>query len=190
MDEAVAARRRRLVLVTVILGTFLGRLDQRVITLALPDIINDFGITVSAAGWIATAYILASAVFVPIWGKLGDTVGRKKNLPPWFHYFYRRFGTGRVCMELKRYDRLSSHSGYCGIRRLPNRHGHSRLHFSAGQTTGASSWHLVVCFCRSSRVRPTHWRPAYRQFWLAVSITYQPTSRTLYGYSLRRRIGL
>ena len=66
------------VLVTVIIGTFLGRLDQTIVNLALPSIIDDFGITVSAAGWIGTAYILANAVFVPIWGKLGDTIGRKK----------------------------------------------------------------------------------------------------------------
>ncbi|MEY4722620.1 MAG: hypothetical protein RLZZ324_133 [Candidatus Parcubacteria bacterium] len=67
-----------MVLVTVIVGTFLGRLDQTIVNLALPKIINDFSITVSSAGWIATAYILANAVFVPIWGKLGDTIGRKK----------------------------------------------------------------------------------------------------------------
>ena len=66
------------ILLTVIVGTFLGRLDQTIVNLALPKIINDFGITVSSAGWIATAYILANAVFVPIWGKLGDTLGRKK----------------------------------------------------------------------------------------------------------------
>ncbi len=66
------------ILLTVIVGTFLGRLDQTIVNLALPKIINEFGITVSAAGWIATAYILANAVFVPIWGKLGDTIGRKK----------------------------------------------------------------------------------------------------------------
>lgn len=66
------------VLLTVIVGTFLGRLDQTIVNLALPKIINDFSISVSAAGWIATAYILANAIFVPIWGKLGDTVGRKK----------------------------------------------------------------------------------------------------------------
>jgi DHA2 family multidrug resistance protein len=40
--------------------------------------INSFGITVSSAGWIATAYIIANAVFVPVWGKLGDTIGRKR----------------------------------------------------------------------------------------------------------------
>ncbi len=69
---------RWMILATVMVGTFLGRLDQSIVNLALPKIINDFSITVSAAGWIATAYILANAVFVPVWGKLGDTVGRKK----------------------------------------------------------------------------------------------------------------
>ncbi len=67
-----------LVLLTVIIGTFLGRLDQTIVNLALHKIIKDFNITVSASGWIATAYILANAVFVPIWGKLGDMIGRKK----------------------------------------------------------------------------------------------------------------
>jgi DHA2 family multidrug resistance protein len=67
-----------MVLITVIVGTFLGRLDQTIVNLALPKIIQDFGISVSSAGWIATAYILANAIFVPIWGKLGDTIGRKK----------------------------------------------------------------------------------------------------------------
>ena len=66
------------ILLTVIIGTFLGRLDQTIVNLALPKIIADFKITVSAAGWIATAYIIANAIFVPVWGKLGDTLGRKK----------------------------------------------------------------------------------------------------------------
>ncbi len=66
------------ILLTVIIGTFLGRLDQTIVNLALPKIIDNFGISVSAAGWIATAYILANAIFVPIWGKLGDMWGQKK----------------------------------------------------------------------------------------------------------------
>jgi EmrB/QacA subfamily drug resistance transporter len=66
------------VLFTVIVGTFLGRLDQTIVNLALPKIISDFSITVSSAGWIATAYILANAVFVPVWGKLGDVYGQKR----------------------------------------------------------------------------------------------------------------
>ena len=78
MSISIPKNRRWIILLTVIVGTFLGRLDQTIVNLALPKIIGDFGITVSAAGWIATAYILANAIFVPIWGKLGDTLGRKK----------------------------------------------------------------------------------------------------------------
>jgi EmrB/QacA subfamily drug resistance transporter len=78
MDTPPKNNLRWWILLTVIIGTFLGRLDQTIVNLALPKIISDFGITVSAAGWIATAYILANAIFVPIWGKLGDTIGRKK----------------------------------------------------------------------------------------------------------------
>ena len=78
MQETKQNNLRWWILFTVIIGTFLGRLDQTIVNLALPKIINEFSITVSSAGWIATAYILANAVFVPIWGKLGDTIGRKK----------------------------------------------------------------------------------------------------------------
>ncbi len=70
-------RLKWMILLTVIIGTFLGRLDQTVVSLAVPKIMDDFSITTSDAGWISTAYILANAVFVPIWGKLGDTRGRK-----------------------------------------------------------------------------------------------------------------
>ncbi len=76
--EPKTDRRIWIVLATVIVGTFLGRLDQTIVNLALPKIISDFNVTVSQAGWIATAYIIANAIFVPIWGRLGDMIGRKK----------------------------------------------------------------------------------------------------------------
>lgn len=66
-----------LIIVTLMIGTFLGRLDGTIVNLALPKIISDFGITVSQASWISTAYIIANAVFVPVFGKMGDLVGRK-----------------------------------------------------------------------------------------------------------------
>ncbi|PWR70392.1 hypothetical protein DK846_15040 [Methanospirillum lacunae] len=71
-------RLKWMILLTVIIGTFLGRMDQTIVSLAVPKIMDDFAITTSDAGWISTAYILANAVFVPIWGKLGDTRGRKR----------------------------------------------------------------------------------------------------------------
>lgn len=66
-----------LVLLTLMLASFMGRLDGTIVNLALPKIISDFGITVSQASWINTAYIIANAIFVPIFGKLGDLIGRK-----------------------------------------------------------------------------------------------------------------
>lgn len=66
-----------LVLATLMIASFLGRLDGTIVNLALPKIILDFGITVSQASWISTAYIIANAIFVPVFGKLGDLIGRK-----------------------------------------------------------------------------------------------------------------
>jgi EmrB/QacA subfamily drug resistance transporter len=66
-----------IILLTVMIASFLGRLDGTVVNLALPKMISDFGITVSEASWIATSYIIANAIFVPIFGKLGDLIGRK-----------------------------------------------------------------------------------------------------------------
>ncbi|MBI5304214.1 MAG: DHA2 family efflux MFS transporter permease subunit [Chloroflexi bacterium] len=69
---------RWMVLLTVIIATALGRLDQVVVNLAIPKVMSEFSITVQDAAWIATAYILANSILVPVWGKLGDTIGRKR----------------------------------------------------------------------------------------------------------------
>src|SRR5258706_14462372 len=66
-----------LILITLMIASFLGRLDGTIVNLALPKIIQDFGITVAQASWISTAYIIANAIFVPVFGKLGDLIGRK-----------------------------------------------------------------------------------------------------------------
>lgn len=71
------AGRPWLVLLTVMVGTLLIGLDRTVVNLAVPKIIGDFGITVSTAAWIATAYIITNAVFVPVFGKLGDLFGNR-----------------------------------------------------------------------------------------------------------------
>lgn len=65
------------ILGTLMISSFLGRLDGTIVNLALPKIIQDFGITVTEASYIATAYIIANAVFVPVFGKMGDLIGRK-----------------------------------------------------------------------------------------------------------------
>jgi EmrB/QacA subfamily drug resistance transporter len=65
------------VLGTLMISSFLGRLDGSIVSLATPKIITDFGISVTEASYITTAYVLGNAVFVPVFGKLGDLIGRK-----------------------------------------------------------------------------------------------------------------
>jgi len=65
------------VLGTLMISSFLGRLDGTIVSLATPKIITDFGISVTEASYITTAYVLGNAVFVPVFGKLGDLIGRK-----------------------------------------------------------------------------------------------------------------
>lgn len=77
ISSAPRVARPGLVLLTVMVGTLLIGLDRTVVNLAVPKVIGDFGITVSAAAWIATAYIITNAVFVPVFGKLGDLFGNR-----------------------------------------------------------------------------------------------------------------
>jgi EmrB/QacA subfamily drug resistance transporter len=65
------------VIAGLMLAVFLGMLDQQIVATALPQIVGDLG-GLAQFGWITTAYIIASSVTVPIYGKFGDLFGRKK----------------------------------------------------------------------------------------------------------------
>ena len=58
------------------LGMFLAALDQTIVSTALPTIVGDLG-GLNHLSWVVTAYLLASTVSTPLYGKLGDMYGRK-----------------------------------------------------------------------------------------------------------------
>lgn len=60
----------------VLLAMFMASLDQTVIGTAMPRIIADLG-GFSHYTWVSSAYIIASAVIMPITGRLTDMYGRK-----------------------------------------------------------------------------------------------------------------
>jgi EmrB/QacA subfamily drug resistance transporter len=60
----------------LLLGMLLAALDQTIVSTALPRIVGDLR-GLSHIAWVTTAYLLASTVTTPLWGKLGDLFGRK-----------------------------------------------------------------------------------------------------------------
>jgi EmrB/QacA subfamily drug resistance transporter len=69
-------RRVLIIIGALMLGMFLAALDQTVVSTALPTIVGDLH-GASHLSWVVTAYLLASTVSTPLWGKLGDMYGRK-----------------------------------------------------------------------------------------------------------------
>ncbi|MGE5287034.1 MAG: MFS transporter [Micromonosporaceae bacterium] len=71
------SRRRILVIIgALLLGMLLAALDQTIVATALPTIAGDLH-GLAHLSWVVTAYLLASTVSTPLWGKLGDLYGRK-----------------------------------------------------------------------------------------------------------------
>jgi EmrB/QacA subfamily drug resistance transporter len=66
-----------IVLPGLLMAMLLAMLDQLVVGTALPRIVGDLG-GVSHLSWVVTAYVLASTITTPFYGKLGDMYGRKK----------------------------------------------------------------------------------------------------------------
>jgi EmrB/QacA subfamily drug resistance transporter len=63
----------------LMLVLLLAALDQTIVSTALPTIVGDLG-GISHLSWVVTAYLLASTVTGPLYGKLGDLYGRKRVL--------------------------------------------------------------------------------------------------------------
>jgi EmrB/QacA subfamily drug resistance transporter len=68
-----------LVLPALMLTMTLAVLDQLIVGTALPHIVGDLG-GVAHLSWVVTAYVLASTITTPFYGKLGDLYGRKTFL--------------------------------------------------------------------------------------------------------------
>jgi EmrB/QacA subfamily drug resistance transporter len=76
-DGAAPIPRGRLLLLTALIAcTFLTALDILVVGTAMPTIVAQLG-GMTLYTWVFSAYLLASTVTVPVYGKLSDMYGRK-----------------------------------------------------------------------------------------------------------------
>ncbi|WP_328947028.1 MFS transporter [Streptomyces sp. NBC_00250] len=69
-------RRVRLVFCGLMLALLLAALEQMIVATALPKIVGELQ-GLDRMSWAITAYLLTSTIGLPIYGKLGDLLGRK-----------------------------------------------------------------------------------------------------------------
>ncbi|MGW3035227.1 MFS transporter [Streptomyces sp. NPDC001178] len=69
-------RRVRLVFLGLMLALLLAALEQMIVATALPKIVGELH-GLDRMSWAITAYLLTATVGLPIYGKLGDLLGRK-----------------------------------------------------------------------------------------------------------------
>ena len=73
---SLSPRRKALVLAGVLSTMFLAALDQTIVSISLPRIVEDLG-SLDLYVWPFTSYMLSSTALVPVVGKLSDLYGRK-----------------------------------------------------------------------------------------------------------------
>ncbi|HEV7187406.1 MAG TPA: MDR family MFS transporter [Blastococcus sp.] len=74
----IVLTQRRVVLIfsALLAGMLMAALDQTIVSTAMPTIVGDLG-GVSHMAWMTTAYLLATTLVMPIYGKFGDLWGRR-----------------------------------------------------------------------------------------------------------------
>ncbi|WP_033309187.1 MFS transporter [Streptomyces iakyrus] len=75
-DTGPSPRRVRLVFFALLLALLLAALEQMIVATALPKIVGELH-GLDRMSWAITAYLLTATVGLPIYGKLGDLLGRK-----------------------------------------------------------------------------------------------------------------
>ncbi|CCH61843.1 hypothetical protein TBLA_0F03040 [Henningerozyma blattae CBS 6284] len=68
-----------IIMCSMYLGVFLAALDNTVVSTLMAHIGSEFN-QIPKVPWVATSYLLSSAVFQPLYGKLSDIFGRKALL--------------------------------------------------------------------------------------------------------------
>jgi EmrB/QacA subfamily drug resistance transporter len=72
----ITDREKKLTITAIMMVFLLSALNQHIVSTAMPRIIAELH-GLEMYSWMATAYMLASTIMVPIYGKLGDMYGRK-----------------------------------------------------------------------------------------------------------------
>ncbi|MDN2578551.1 MFS transporter [Aquibium sp. ELW1220] len=76
--ESRAYPRRWLAMFVLLLAAFMNLIDVTIVNVALPRLQESLGATSTEIEWVVAAYVLAFALGLLPFGRLGDTIGRKR----------------------------------------------------------------------------------------------------------------
>src|ERR1039457_3913205 len=67
-----------LIAIAVMVGTILEVLDTSIVNVALPHMQGSFSASVDEITWVATSYLVANGVMIPMTGWIASRFGRKR----------------------------------------------------------------------------------------------------------------
>lgn len=72
------ARKRWWILATVLIGSLVGTFGNSMANVALPSVMDHYGVGISVGVWVVTIYVLLFSTLMPIFGRLGDMYGYRR----------------------------------------------------------------------------------------------------------------
>ncbi len=79
IDRAQSRRLFYAVFPSIMLPMFMAAIDQTIVSTALPSIAGEMG-ELNRIAWIVVGYLLAATIAAPVYGRLGDALGRKRMM--------------------------------------------------------------------------------------------------------------
>ncbi len=78
VSSATAGRSRSLILAAMIFAVAMTFIDQTIVSIAVPNIQRELGLTSTGVQWMVNAYLLSLSALFAFGGRLADTVGHRK----------------------------------------------------------------------------------------------------------------
>ncbi len=75
----IARRSFLLVFPSIMLPMFMSVVDQTIVATALPAIAASLG-DVERVSWVVVSYLIANTIAAPVYGRLGDVLGRRRMM--------------------------------------------------------------------------------------------------------------
>ncbi len=77
-EQRTGGRSRTLILAAMIFAVSMTFIDQTIVSIAVPQIQLELGLTSTGVQWVVNAYLLSLAAFFAFGGRLADTLGHRK----------------------------------------------------------------------------------------------------------------